>query len=935
MEQGLSMTGMERMQRVEELFHRAMEEPAAERDARLAEWCGADEALRREVLELLQAEGAVQEAMAATPAGEGSEENWAGRLVGRYRLLRLLGRGGMGVVYLAERLGEGGETSGEQVASKFVRRSLQGSPALQHFLLERDALASLQHPNIARLLDAGVTSGIAAAGVTSGTSLEEGSDLGPGVPYVVMEFIEGQRLGQVCDAPETNAHEVVRLMLQLCEAVGFVHRNLVLHRDLKPGNVMVTGEGVVKLLDFGTLKMLGGAAEPSAMTQAGMRPVTLRYAAPEHLLRESGAAPVTTAVDVYSLGVVLYRLLAGRLPPELEGASLPEWFARLEAGRVPPPSSIAKRALPPDLADDLDAIALKAMRFEPEARYASAQAMAEDLRRALHGRPVLARGEGARYRLGKWYGRNRGVFWAGAAAAAVLLAGLLVMRHETGVALAQERAASAGVEQERLLAHTLLFDYFDQLRALPGSTDAQKRAVTEALAYLNGLSATQGRRGRTESTRELEMDQVQGYTSMGSVLGSPYEDNLGQPDAAVTVLKQGVELARELAARYPNDTDVLKAQASVSQALANVYVGQIRLKEAVAANDEATAASERLASQTTATVADLAVAASSHDAMGDLLSGRDGSDSFDPVKAEQYYQQALAFDRRELAMDPGFLRARRGVAVEYHKLGVLLEPSDPVASAAWQQKALDWLNQLSSADRAKPAISRLYYAIEQHMGFVEVGIGKAREGLPRIEDVLARYKAVSAADPINDQAIFDLVDVEANLGESYCTAGMKAKCVLHYRAAVDDVAVLLKHDPKSLNWGYRGAFLRYELAVAAAGPRTAEAREGVAQMLEFARKPSFNAPDLPEVLSAMHSTGTEPALALTFAHRLLAAAPGLDSYGLTLCAQAADAAGEHAEARQLASRGLEELSHEKVATARQRENLAIDTALARGLPAPR
>lgn len=992
-----------RLAQVEALFHRAMELPAAERADRVAAWSGGDDTLRQEVLELLAAELAVEEALAAqaiaaqaiaaaSPMAAGSgggpgagpdagpdsepeagEDAWEGRVVGEYRLLRLLGRGGMGVVYLAERSGtkeqraesreqegrnseepaaasEAAVGPGTRVAIKFVRRSLRGtgatygwkgveasseSPAVRHFLLERDALATLQHPNIARLLDAGLASEPAS-----------GSGDGEAVPYVVMEFVEGRRLDAVCDDAATTARGVAGLMLQLCDAVGFAHRNLVLHRDLKPGNVMVSGEGAVKLLDFGTLKMLGVDAGQSAMTQAGMRPVTLRYAAPEHVLGDAAAAPVTTAADVYSLGMVLYRGLAGRLPPELDepgasaaGTGVLRWFEHLRTGAVTPPSRVARKTAPRELAGDLDAIALKALRYEPEARYASAEALGEDLRKALAGEPVGARGDSRQYRLRRLYGRNRGVFWAGAAAAGVLAAGLLAMRHETRVARTQERTASAGVEGERLLAHTLLFDYFDQLRALPGSTDAQKRAVTEALAYLNGLSAAQttvgGSAGRTESTRELQMDQVQGYTSMGSVLGSPYEDNLGQPDAAAAVLGKGVALAGQLVARYPDDTDVLKAQAGVSQALANVYVGQIRMKDALAANNEATAASERLAAQATATVADLAVAASSHDAMGDLLSGRDGSDSFDPVRAEQFYQQALGYDRRELSMDPGFFRARRGVAVEFHKLGVLLETTDPVASAAFQQKALDWLDAFSAADRAKPAVSRLYYAIEQHIGYLEVGLGRTREGLARIEDVLARYKAVYAADPINNQAVFDLADVEANLAESYERAGSRKEAAQHFRASVDDMRVLLKHDPKSVNWGYREAYLRFELARVTVGLKSREAHDAVAGMLTFARQTDFNAPDLPEVLDAMHDTGMEPALALAFSRKLLASAPGLDSYGLTLCAQAAEAAGEHAEARQLAARALEKLSREKVAISRQREDLAVATALAHGAPAPR
>ncbi len=934
------MTEAERMRRVEELFHRALELLPAERAAYLEQESGSDEAVWQEVLELLQAESAVGEVIASAAAetpqalwqSDGNaEEAWAGRTAGTYRLLRLLGRGGMGVVYLAEREAgtQPGTSPGAQpVAIKFMRRSLHvaaGSLALQQFLLERDALASLQHANIARLLDAGVAQGF------GGVNPEEA------VPYVVMEYIEGQRLDVACDATEVTGRTIAERMLALCEAVGFAHRNLILHRDLKPGNILLSSDGAVKLLDFGTLKMLSvtdaGAAEPSAMTQAGMRPVTLRYAAPEHVLGRR----VTTASDIYSLGMVLYRLLAGRLPPELEGGSslrgagLLGWYERLKTGAVTSPSRLSQRRLPRDLAEDLDAIALKAMRYEPEARYASAEAIAEDLRRALEGQSVMARGESTRYLVNRWYTRNRGLFWAGTAAACVLLAGVLMMGHETGIARAEERTASAGVEQERQLAHTLLFDYFDQLRAMPGSTDAQKRAVTEAVAYLNGLNRTSdgapNSHARNGPTRELQMDQVQGYTTMGSVLGSPYEDNLGQPDAAVEVLQNGVRLAQQLAAKYPNDTDVLKAQAGVNQALGNVYVGQVRMEQALAADREAASASERLASQPTATAPDIAIAASAHDAMGDLLNGRDGSSTSDPERSKQFYEQALAYDRRELQLDPAFFRARRGVAVEMHKLGLLQEGIDPVASAAAQQKALDWLNGFSAQDRAKPAVSRLYYAIEQHVGQMDVRIGKVREGLALMQDVLARYQAVYAADRINDQALYDVVELESNIGEAYGISGNKGQASAHLQACIDDLALLAKHDPKNMNWTYREALVRYRLASVSDASPDFQKREAVA-LATFAAKPNFNVSDLPDVVDALNTTSADPQLAWTLAQKAVAGAPSLDSSALTICAKAAASAGARDDARRLATRALQLLRHENIATAQQREEIAANTKLA-------
>src|SRR5271168_3711659 len=303
-EGGATDSSPQRWKLTEELFHRAQECAAEERLERLKEWCGVDAALLESVLGLLEADSAVEDLLSTGAPGDdgrflkrdkdagdrGAEQDpWLGRVLGAFRLDRLIGRGGMGVVYQGERIA-GGFT--QTVAVKLMGQHLRSSPAVNQFLLERETLAHLEHANIARLLDGGVTS--------------------EGFPYVVMEYVEGERLDAACDDPASSIEQTIRWMQQLCYAVAYVHRNLILHRDLKPGNVMVTGSEPhaerdarqVKLLDFGTLKRIGPEGDTdSAMTQAGMRPVTLRYACPEHI----EGAKVSTAADVYSLGMILYR----------------------------------------------------------------------------------------------------------------------------------------------------------------------------------------------------------------------------------------------------------------------------------------------------------------------------------------------------------------------------------------------------------------------------------------------------------------------------------------------------------------------------------------------------------------------------------------------------------------------------------------------------
>jgi len=460
-----------RWERLETLFHRALELPEVTRAAKAREWCRDQPELLSELLEMLVSDSSVEKLLASNPPTEGpvlvrpettpeTADIWIGRTLGPFKVERELGRGGMGVVYFGRRV-SGGFT--QTVAIKLIARHLSGSPAVHQFILERDTLSRLEHRNIARLLDAGVTP--------------------EGTPYVAMEYIEGRRFDHFCDEPALSLRGKLSLMLQLCEAVAYIHRHLVLHRDLKPANVMVTNEGTVKLLDFGTLKLLGSAAQlDSEMTQAGMRAISLRYASPEYI---EGKA-LSTATDVYSLGMILYRTLAGHLPDGLKGLAIPEYLRRLQSGTIAPPSP--RNILDKDLARDLDAITLKAIRFEASARYPSVDALADDLRRALDHRPVSARVGTTRYRLDRFVRRNRTLVAGAIAATLVLTAGVAAMTHEASLARAQSRRADAGVEEERKLAHILLFDYFEQLKRIPASTDAQRRAVAQALHYLDSLN---------------------------------------------------------------------------------------------------------------------------------------------------------------------------------------------------------------------------------------------------------------------------------------------------------------------------------------------------------------------------------------------------------------------------------------------------------------
>ncbi|HSJ65191.1 MAG TPA: serine/threonine-protein kinase [Gemmatimonadaceae bacterium] len=458
--------------RIDELFEQALLRPPDERSGWLSAECGDDAALRDEVAELLEAHAldrGILDRPPPRPAGSGATE----RRIGAYRVVQELGRGGMGVVYLAER--DDGQFT-RRVAVKLLRASPDAEELHRRFVAERQILASLVHPHIAQLLDGGVTDGR--------------------LPYLVMEYVEGMPITEYCDRQRLTIEERLRLFLDVCAAVHHAHQNLVIHRDLKPGNIMVTEGGRVKLLDFGIAKLLnpGMSAVSVPVTRTELRIMTPEYASPEQVRGD----PLSTASDVYALGVVLYELLAGRRPYRLTSTA-PGELARVVCDTDPeaPSLAIAKdEPMAPSLAavserrhtsperlraqlrGDLDAIIAMAMRKEPGRRYASAALFAQDIERYLGGRPVHAHRDTRAYRTRKFLRRHRVQVAAGLLVLLSLIVGTGAAVWQARVAseqrdLAQRSAASA--EAQRLQADevaTFLFGLFEASNPWEAAADS-------------------------------------------------------------------------------------------------------------------------------------------------------------------------------------------------------------------------------------------------------------------------------------------------------------------------------------------------------------------------------------------------------------------------------------------------------------------------------
>lgn len=546
----------ERWQRVEQLCQAALEREEGRQAEYLEEACGADEELRREVESLLAHQKQASRFM-ETPALDVAAQSLAdseshefrdaflGRRLGHYQIVQRVGSGGMGEVYRAVRADQ--EYS-QQVAIKLVRSGLDPESVNARFRNERQILASLDHANIARLLDGGTT--------------EEG------VPYVVMEMIEGQRIDQYCSSHKLSVTDRIRLSIQVCSAVQYAHQRLIVHRDIKPGNILVTADGVPKLLDFGIAKILdaGAVAGRVEATLTIQRVLTPGYASPEQVK----GGTITTASDVYSLGVVLYELLTGCSPYRDAGKTTEEIALAVCQSDPQKPSTAVRHATGIDHADptathaltvlpegspeelsrrlsgDLDNIVLMALRKEPERRYASVEQFAEDLRRHLENLPVIARKDTLGYRASKFVRRHKAGVAAAAAVAIILIAGMVltlyearVARQQAEVARAQRARAERRFNDVRKLANSL-FDIHDAIANLPGTVAARKMIVSISLNYLDSLA------GEAAGDASLQRELSDAYAGIGDIQGRAGTENLGDISGAMASYKKGAQITQAL-----------------------------------------------------------------------------------------------------------------------------------------------------------------------------------------------------------------------------------------------------------------------------------------------------------------------------------------------------------------------------------------------------
>ena len=549
----------ETWRRVKDVFDAAAEIKPSHREEFLAQTCGGQPELIDEVRSLLASledAGDFIEASPALPESDPEPAFRTGTNIGPYRIVQVIGEGGMGMVYQAVRVDD---LYRKLVALKVVRRGLYSRDAMRRFETERGILAHLEHPNIAKLLDGGTTP--------------------DGQPWFVMDFIAGTPIDEHCQRAQLPIDDRLRLFLTVCSAVQYAHRNFVVHRDIKPGNILVNAEGDIRLLDFGIAKLLDPDAESPAETTS-VQMMTPEYASPEQLFGQ----PVTTASDTYSLGVLLYLLLTGQKPFLFKTRSPQEIAAAIRDSEPRRPSSVVAGRRVKELAGDLDDILLKALRREPERRYLSAEAMADDIERYRSGLPVLARDGNFRYRAGKFVRRHQGAVIAACIAVLALIAGTITTSWEAHAARLERERAERRFNDVRRVANSLLFDVQDAIRDLRDAAPARDLIVAKATEFLDNLAPD------AANDPALERELGSSYERLGDVEAQQalpaarisYRKAMAIREQAGAEARSDLDLRRELIANYAKLSDSLWRDADHAGALLYSRKG-LQLSETLAA----------------------------------------------------------------------------------------------------------------------------------------------------------------------------------------------------------------------------------------------------------------------------------------------------------------------------------------------------------------
>ncbi len=739
-----------RFARLKEEFQALLGASSGRRAEALARLAAEDAQLAAELAAWLAAEEADAAAWLERPAvlGLETEEETGGATalperVGPWRLVEEIGRGGMGRVFLGRRDDGAFE---QTVAIKLVRAELASDLLRRRFLAERRILAGLVHPHIAHLIDGGATP--------------------DGVPYLVLEHVAGEPIDRYCERQALSVEARLRLFLVVCGAVDFAHRKLVLHRDIKPGNVLVDETGAPKLLDFGIAKLLEASSAEEAgedWTVGGMRPLTPDWASPEQLRGD----PLTTASDVYSLGLLLQHLLLSS-------------------------PGIDRRTL----RGDLQRIVARALAPEVDRRYGTVGELAADLDRYLSGQPVSAHPPSLRYRLGKLIRRHRAAF-AGAAVATVgLLVGTAVSLRQAHLAEVQRLRAERRLADVRRLANVVLFDLHGALENVPGAMPARRLLVDTALRYLDDLAAEAG-----DEPALLEELSV-AYERVAEIQGMPGWPSEGRTGDALASFRRSLALVRRgraaalshpIAGTAGSDLDASEARLLVR--IGSVLAARGDTGAALARHREALGLLMRHVAAAPSTRSRLALA------QAQVAVGDDLWELGDVPAAAARYREALATSRAAVAGDSASMPAARQVGVVEQRLG------DAAAEVGDGRQAMVHHAASLAVDRALAdrypddvEIRRDLGTDLSRLGVDQTRWGSAAQALALHQEARHLREALLAAEPQDARAAEDAAESRLEVGKALGALGRDAEAKREIAEGIQTLRTLSARDPRNARW---------------------------------------------------------------------------------------------------------------------------------------
>jgi len=752
----------ERWAQVKQILQNALDLPESQRGAYLDDTCRDDAPLRQEVESLLAAHadaGDFLDEPAPLPEDPEPESLPPGTRLGLYQIVQKVGEGGMGTVYQAIR-----EDIRKLVAVKIMKRT-QSEFLLSRFANERQILAHFNHPYVTKLFDTGLTP--------------------EGQPYFVMEFVAGRQIDVYCDEERLHTRARLGLFLKVCAGVEYAHRNLVVHRDLKPRNILVTAEGDPKLLDFGIAKIMEEDPATGAIheTVTVVRMMTPEYASPEQARGE----PVSTSSDVYSLGVLLYELLTGHPPYRIKGRSphsaaeeicntipmLPSSAIRKTEAGVNPESVAATRDGRPErlqraLSGDLDNILMKALEKRPEQRYSSVEQFAEDVRRHLAGRPVVARAASWPYRAGKFVGRHKLAVAAAALLAVSLLGGAATTMWQARIANLQRERAERRFQDVRSLANSLMFEMYDAIQNLPGSTGVRELLVSRAQKYLDSLSR------ESAGDPGLKSELAEAYERLGDVQGGYRSANLGNTAGAIESYRKALALRESLATGKPSDTGLDRALVRNHGKLSDVLLLSGDASQAIRHSNQLLVIAKSLADRNPKNLQDQSNLLAAYLDIGWKQAGKG-----DWQGGLVNMRKAVALGEDLVKAHPADFTTRRRLAIAYERTAFTIASysDDYAAAAALHRKQLALADELAAASPLDAPAQRLAaYARMDLGGVLDLG-GDRAAARSEFDRALAAFQKLSAEDPRNVQYRMDVISASGLAANSLIEQGKTAEAI--------------------------------------------------------------------------------------------------------------------------------------------------------------